>query len=116
MDQIHGSREEQLDALFRAYREACPTPEPSPNFMPQLWQRIESRQTVAFSFRRVAGALVTAAMATSVALGAYMALPRKSSAPNPAYYTSYVEALADANAIDTPDIVAPVRLDLSEAQ
>ena len=45
-----------------------------------------------------------------------MAVPRHNSAPNPAYYSSYVEALAEANTIDTPDIVAPVRLDLSEAQ
>jgi len=115
MDLIHGNKDEQLDALFRAYRAACPTPEPSPNFMPQLWQRIESRQTFAFSFRRLAGALVTAAMAASLALGVYMALPARN-APNPAYYTSYVEALAEANTIDTPDIVAPVRLDLSELQ
>lgn len=80
--------------------------------MPQLWQRIEARQTVTFSLRRMANALVTAAMAASVALGVYMSLPR----PNPSYYTSYVEALAKADTIETPDIVAPVRLDLSEAQ
>jgi hypothetical protein len=111
MDLTRGSRDDQLDALFRAYREACPTPEPSPNFMPQLWQRIESRQTSTFSFRRMANALVTAAMAASVALGAYMAFPR-----NPIYYSTYLEALAEANTIETPDIVAPVHLSLSEPQ
>ena len=66
MDQMR-TRDDQLDALFRAYREACTTPEPGPNFMPQLWQRIESRQTFAFSFKRMANALVTAAMAASTA-------------------------------------------------
>lgn len=112
---MHGTSDEQLDALFRMYGEACRPPEASPEFMPQLWERIEARQTFAFSFRRMANALVTAAMAASIALGVYMALPH-ASPPNPSNYTSYVEALANANSIDTPDIVAPVRLDLSESQ
>jgi hypothetical protein len=115
MNQIHGSLDDQLDALFRAYREACPAPNPQPDFMPRLWKRIEARQTFAFSFRRMANALVTAAMAASVALGIYMAVPH-GVASNPSYYSSYVEVLANANTIDTPDIVAPVRLDLSEPQ
>jgi len=113
MDLMRGNSDEQLDLLFRAYREACPTPDPSPNFMPQLWQKIESRQTLGLSLRRFAGALVTAAVAASLALGVYMATPR-AAASNPSYYASYVEALAAANTIDTPDIVAPVRLDLGE--
>jgi hypothetical protein len=119
MDFMDGSREDQLDQqldrLFRAYREACPAPEPSRDFMPRLWTKIEARQTCVFSFRRMANALVTAAMAASVALGVYMALPHPAKS-NPVYYGSYVEALSDANAIETPDIVAPVRLDLSESQ
>jgi hypothetical protein len=115
MNQTHGSLDDQLDALFRVYREACPAPDPQPDFMPRLWRRIEARQTFAFSFRRMANALVTAAMAASVALGVYMAVPH-GVASNPSYYSSYVEVLANANTIETPDIVAPVRLDLSEPQ
>lgn len=112
---MHGSTDDQLDQLFRAYRDACPAPELRADFMPRLWNRIEARQTFAFSFRRMANALVTAAMAASIALGVYMALPH-STGSNTAYYATYVEALADDNAIDTPDIVAPVHLDLSEPQ
>ena len=115
MNQTHGSLDDQLDALFHAYREACPAPQPQPDFMPKLWRRIESRQTFAFSFRRMANALVTAAMAASVALGIYMAIPHGSTS-NASYYSSYVEVLANANTIETPDIVAPVRLDLSDPQ
>ena len=48
MDPMRGNSEEQIDALFRAYRDACPTPEPGPNFMPDLWQKIEARQTLGF--------------------------------------------------------------------
>jgi hypothetical protein len=109
-----GNNEERLDALFRAYREACPDRDASPNFMPNLWQRIESRQTYAFSFRRMAGAFVTAALALSVALGVYMAVPHshnQSLGPQ-----SYIEALSEEQPLDAPDIVGPVSLDLSEAR
>jgi len=107
---MRGKEDERLDALFRAYRNACPDPEASVNFMPTLWARIDSRQTFLFSFRRMANAFVTAAVALSIALGVYMSIPRS----NPGVYPeSYIEALADANPLDTPDIVGPVRLELN---
>jgi len=102
--------DEKLDALFRAYRNACPTPEASANFMPELWQRIEARQGFLFSFRRLANALVPAAVALSIALGLYAYTPRHIT-----YNTqTYIEALAEAKPVDSPEIVGPVRLDLSE--
>jgi len=106
----HGD-EERLDVLFRAYRNACPTPEASANFMPDLWQRIEARQGFLFSFRRLANALVPVAVALSIAMGFYAYTPRHTSS-----YTAqtYIEALAEANPVDTPDIVGPVRVDPSE--
>jgi hypothetical protein len=110
MDAMRGSDEERLDALFRAFRD-CPTPEPSVNFMPTLWARIESRQRFAFSFRRMAGAFVTAALALSVALGVYLALPQS----NPAYYSqTYIEAASANISLNTADIVDPVLSDLSD--
>lgn len=108
---MRGSNEEQLDALFRAFAGACPDRDPSANFMPNLWQRIEARQTYAFSFRRMANAIATAAVALSIALGVYMAIPR---ATGTAGSQSYIEALAEANAIDTPDIIGPLHLDPAE--
>jgi hypothetical protein len=103
MDSMRGNDEQRLDALFRAYRDACPTPEASANFMPNLWQRIEARQTYAFSFKRMANALVTAAVAFSILLGVYMSIPRS----NPYYSQTFVEVLADANSqdagVDLPD-------------
>jgi hypothetical protein len=109
MSQMRGNDEERLDALFRAYRDACPTPEASANFMPNLWAKIESRQRFTFSFRRMANAMATAAVALSLVLTLYMALPRS----NANYPQSYLEALAEANSVDTPDSVGPVSLDLS---
>jgi len=108
MDFNRGRDEQQLDHLFQAYASACRGPEPSVNFMPDLWQRIESRQRATFSFRRMANALATAAVALSIALGVYMSIPH-----NTVNYAnqSYIEALAEANPVDAPEIVGPVRLD-----
>ena len=109
MNSMRGSDEQDLDALFRAYHQACIAPEASANFMPELWAKIDSRQTFTFSFRRMANAFATAAVALSIALGVYMAVPR-SSAQLP---QTYIEALADANTLDTPEIVGPVTIDLT---
>ena len=111
MQPLNGSSDdERLNALFREFAKACPDRDPSANFMPRLWQQIEARQTYTFSFRRMANALVTAAVALSIILGVYESIPRTN-----VYQTgqSYIEALADANALDAPDIVGPVHLDPS---
>ena len=110
MDAMGRDGEERLDALFKAYRD-CPVPEPGVNFMPNLWAKIDSRQRFTFSFRRMAGAFVTAALALSVALGVYLSIPR----PNPYYSDTYVEAMTESNAADTADIVGPALLERSEA-
>ena len=110
MDPMHGRDEERLDAVFVAYRRACPGPEASANFMPNLWQRIEARQRYTFSFRRMAQALVTAAVALSIALSVYMAMPH----PNLSSY-SYIEALAEANATDSSDLLVPARFEAPES-
>ena len=111
MNRMRGNDEERLDALFRAYRAACPTPEASANFMPNLWGKIEARQRSAFSFFRMAKAMATAAVALSIALSVYMAMPRT----NPNYYSqSYIEALAEANPLDAPEIAGSVHLDVSD--
>jgi hypothetical protein len=111
MQPTRGSDEERLDALFRAFASACPDREPSANFMPNLWRQIEARQTYTFSFRRMANALATAAVALSIALGVYMSIPHAPANPS----QSYIEALAEANTVDAPDIVGPVHFDPTAA-
>jgi hypothetical protein len=106
---MRGSDDQELDALFRAYHDACVAPEASANFMPNLWARIESRQRSTFSFRRMANALTTAAVAASLALGIYMSIPRSSAFDNS---RTYVEELADAGAPDAMYLVNPATLDL----
>ena len=109
MFSMRGNEDERLDALFAAYRDACPSPEASANFMPNLWARIESRQSLTFSFRRMANGFVTAALAVTLALGLYMSIPHGKTT----YTATYIEALQDANPLDTPDTVNPVQFDLS---
>jgi hypothetical protein len=109
MNSMHGSDDQELDALFRAYHDACVAPDASANFMPNLWARIELRQRSTFSFRRMANALTTAAVAASLALGIYMSIPRSSAFDNS---RTYVEELADASTPDAVYFVNPATLDL----
>lgn len=90
-----------LDAMFRAYREACPDPEVSVNFMPELWRRIEERQRSVFFLGRWARALVTAAAVLSMAMAAYLYIPHGRSVFS---VESYVEALAAGHAQDAPEL------------
>ena len=91
--------EERLNSLFRAYRDACPTPEPGVNFMPELWQKIEASRSVSYSFKRLTQAFVTAAAAICLVLVILQTTLRT----QPTFYTqTYVEALADASADDSP--------------
>jgi hypothetical protein len=82
--------EARLDQLLMAYRHSCDEPEASPNFMPEIWARIEAREVSSNWFGRVAKALVTAALAASVILGLIM-----SSANRPSAYfnATFVDAL-----------------------
>ena len=52
----------RLDETFRRYRDACADIEPSANFMPGIWQKIEARQGFWPVFERF-GAMVASASA-----------------------------------------------------
>ncbi len=64
---------DRLDALWVEYREATPDPEAGPNFMPQLWQKIEARRIETTSvFRRLAQICVMATIALALVIGAVL--------------------------------------------
>jgi len=90
---LAGSDEARLDALFEAYRSACPDPEPGAEFMPQLWQKIEARQSVSAVFGRMARNLMTAALALSTLLGLAATISGSRVSPLPS--ENYVEVLAE---------------------
>ena len=62
------SDDSKLDQLFQSYRDACPEVEPSANFMPHLWQKIESRHSFGFVFQSVARTTMTACAALCLLL------------------------------------------------
>lgn len=58
MNEDHG-----LNNLFQRYRAACPEVEPSANFMPGIWQRIESRHSFRLVFQQIARPLMAGSAA-----------------------------------------------------
>jgi hypothetical protein len=105
-------RQPQLDGLFTRYREACGSPEASANFMPSLWTKIEARQSKGLLFERIARTFVAATMAACGMLGVLMLMP--SQQPSAFLSSSYVEAIATANAHETAPYLAPVRFDFGQ--
>ena len=88
---------DKLDLLWAEYRQACPEPEPSASFMPQMWQRIEARQYAMSSswLRLWAEFWVVATVTLAILMGAIL-IPRFQEPP--AYQASYVDVLAAADA------------------
>ena len=88
--------EHKLTALWAKYRDACPDPEPSPDFMPELWRRIELRRNAAMSllFRRWVEVCVISALALSV-LVTTLLIPRSQRLP--VYQFTYLDVLAAAD-------------------
>ena len=96
--------EDKLDSLWAEYREACPDPEPSANFMPQLWQRIEAKRGAAASLllRRWAEVWLVATLALAIVMGAFL-IPRLQSPP--AYQASYLDVLAAADSANDVAVI-----------
>lgn len=88
----------RLDCLFHAYKQASPDPEPSVNFMPEMWAKIELREASSTIFSRTAKALVTAALGASVVMGLLSA--SYTPPPTPAYDGSLMQVLANDHLLD----------------
>lgn len=85
-----GGESERLDRLFRVYRASCAEPEPSADFMPGLWRKIEARQTFGLKFRRWTQVLVAASAMACALMGGYVLSQKAALSP-----ANYVEVLAD---------------------
>ena len=88
--------ERQFSDTMAAYKAACGSPEGSANFMPNLWQRIESRRRSGFPLRLWAWRIVTAAgiICVVLMLALVTPLPQNNSTIS---LGAYLEALADEN-------------------
>lgn len=83
-----------LDRLWEAYRKATPEPEVSVNFMPLMWARIEAARPGSWTMPllRLASRFVPVAAALTLAMGAYLWLPRSNAGATAP--TGYVDVLA----------------------
>lgn len=87
----------KLDRLFQLYRASCPEVEPSADFMPVIWQKIEARRSFSFAFQRVARALAAAA----VAIGLLMTgLNAAGEGKNVIIAPTYADALAADHTVE----------------
>jgi hypothetical protein len=86
-----------LNELFSAYREACAAPEAGADFMPRLWERIESRRRWTDPLWRWANGLAAAAAAASLFFVFLQFMPTSNGV---ASTRSYVELLAEAHESD----------------
>ncbi len=96
------ARNSELDSLLNRYREACGSPEAEANFMPMLWQRIDSRRSRTARFESAARALVACALALSLVLGAFLAYPTQPSTFYSGTFVDAMDATADNEAIFEP--------------
>jgi hypothetical protein len=72
---MSSEHEGRLDRLLAAYRDSLPEVEPSPQFLPGVWQKIDAAKPVSwifplqrFAVRLVAGSALAAAILTGSAM------------------------------------------------
>jgi hypothetical protein len=84
----------ELNKLFQAYRLSCPDVEPSSDFMPRIWAKIENTRSFPFVFQRFARTLVTVSAGTCLLLAALNMVAHRASEPAQGAYASYTDVLA----------------------
>ena len=100
----------ELDNLFASYKAIVPDPEPSANFMPELWRKIEARQTLVVRIKKLTQVFVAAAAAICVAM-ALLAVP--GAVDNPTISGNYVDELAK---IQPAENLAPLGLRAADSE
>ena len=93
MDQFN----DEISALLAKYRAAVPDPDPSVNFMPELWRKIEARQTLVLRIRKLTQVFVGAAAAVCLLFAMIEVVPGASGRE---LHGNYVDVLAAANPAD----------------
>jgi len=90
-------RNTELDRLFAKYKDAVPDPDPSANFMPGLWRKIETRQSFTTRIKKLTQVFVVATAAVCLMLGMAVVVP---GTLHPELRGTYVDVLADAHPPD----------------
>ncbi|MBZ5607478.1 MAG: hypothetical protein LAP38_04415 [Acidobacteriia bacterium] len=87
----NGLRNDDLDGLFAQYKAALPDPEASANFMPELWRKIEGRQSVLVRVKRLTQIFVATAAAICLLFAILLQVPSRTELRG-----NYVDILAEA--------------------
>jgi hypothetical protein len=87
---------DEIRTLLSQYREAVPDLEPRANFMPELWQSIESRRRLTLNLGRIAKGFVTAAAALCLLMSVLFVVPPKSPI-SPISSVTYLDVLSAAS-------------------
>ncbi len=87
-------RNDELTGLFSQYKAALPDPEPSANFMPELWRKIDGRETVVFRIKKLTQVFVAMAAAICLLFAILAQVP--SSKHGTELRGNYVDVLAEA--------------------
>jgi hypothetical protein len=111
MDHMNVDRNKELDHLFEQYRATLPDLEASVNFMPELWRRIEVRQTFVARLKKLTQVFVAAAAAICLLFGMLLQMPVSNDTP--IVRGNYVDVLADANPAENLAAVG-IRVDYTE--
>jgi len=104
----------ELDNLFEQYRAAVPDPEASANFMPELWRKIEARQSLMLRIRKLTQVFVGAAAALSLLFAMVEVVPRASR--QDVMHETYVDALSAAHPADSLAALGIVAHDSPESR
>jgi hypothetical protein len=86
----------ELDSMLAAYKQAVPDPEPSPEFMPRLWRKIDARRNLVFRLGRLTRVFLTSAAALCLLMTGVQTFPRSDRAAHP----SYLDILAESHNSD----------------
>lgn len=93
------ANEAKLDRLLAAYRDACPVPEASPNFMPQLWGRIDASQSWTRQVWKWANSLTVAAALASLFFVMLQLMPHSTGVFASSTYLETLDSQHDRDAL-----------------
>ena len=102
---------QELEDLLARYREALPDSEPSADFMPRLWGRIEARRSFTFQLRRLTRVFMAGAAAICLLMMGVSVLPHSSVIE---LKGSYIDVLAEAQPADSLASLGIVHVDAGE--
>lgn len=106
--------EAELQQLWQRYREAFGEPDSSPQFMPNLWLKIETRRSRFRAFERGARFFAAAAASLALILGGIVAV-EGARQTRQFHAESYVEVLSAENARASSFYVEPAAFEYEPA-